>query len=84
MAEFTGRVDTGSARIYGPATQSDVADFTDGVFTRAICLNVGGALKVRRPDNTDVTLTLPSGWHPIQAIRIWTTGTSATGITVAF
>lgn len=61
------------------------ADGTDLTFmTRSIHLQVGGALAIHMSDGTAFTFPgLAAGWHPIQASRVLSTGTTATGITIA-
>lgn len=46
---------------------------------RCFSIAVGGDVKVTRFDGTEATLTLPAGICPAQVIRIWSTGTTATG-----
>ena len=64
-------------------TPSDSVDLTDG-YCSAICIAVAGDLKITDIEGNAVTLTLPVGWHPIGAQRIWATGTTATGITAGY
>lgn len=69
-------------------TPSDSADnITEGgvsYISRGISFGTAGTLKLTRPDGTAVTI--PSGAlaagiiHPICAVRIWSTGTSAADI----
>ena len=73
---------------YFPVSVSDSADnITEGgvAYTcRGISFAAAGALKVTRPDGTAVVIpdgALAAGIiHPIQAVRIWENGTTATGI----
>ncbi|MEJ2816383.1 hypothetical protein [Caulobacter sp. CCG-8] len=67
------------AEDFYPVTPDNANDLA--VFTRAICLAVGGDVKVHKLDGTAVTLTLPAGVIPIRVRRIWSIGTTATGIT---
>jgi hypothetical protein len=67
------------AEDFYPVTPDDNTDLA--VNTRAICLAVGGTVKVHKLDGTPVTLTLPAGVIPIRVRRIWSAGTTATGIT---
>lgn len=61
-------------------TADDSADLTPAP-CRAILVNVAGAVKVSYPGGISDTLTLAAGiWHPMQVSRIWSTGTTATGI----
>ena len=56
------------------------AALANGV-TRAIMVDVGGALTVQYTNGLTDTLTLAPGiWHPMYVTRINTSGTTATGI----
>ena len=56
------------------------AALANGV-TRAILVDVGGALAVQYANGLTDTITLVAGlWHPMYVTRINTTGTTATGI----
>ncbi len=51
-------------------------------FPRAIHVTTGGLVKMNVGDpSVTITLTLETGWHPISPTRIWSTTTTATGIT---
>ena len=65
-------------------TPSDAADLA--FVSRAVWLGVGGALRVTTLGGQTVTTpALAAGVpHPIRAARIWATGTTATGIMVAW
>jgi hypothetical protein len=61
---------------------------SDGVdlpfLPRAIHVSVAGLVKMHvgtQTPNVVITLTLEAGWHPISPTRIWSTTTTATGIT---
>lgn len=77
-----GSVDPGTPFAITPADGSDLA-----YVTRMITINVGGALVVNTigPDGavaeTQTTLTVPSGSYPWRISRVYSTGTTATGIT---
>ena len=61
-------------------TPADGSDLTDDI--RAVTLNVGGTLSFVAWDGaTYTTAALPAGTYPVQARRIRSTGTTATGIT---
>lgn len=68
---------------YLAANLDDANDLTNGV-CRSIIVAVGGAIKLNRPDSVTVTITVPAGVLPLYAQRIWSTGTTATGITVLY
>jgi len=56
------------------------AALANGV-TRAILVDVDGALAVQYANGLTDTITLVAGiWHPMYVTRINTTGTTATGI----
>jgi hypothetical protein len=64
-------------------TPSDTADLP-GV-TSAIYIGTAGNMQVTMGDGVVVAFTnLPVGWHPIQARRIWSTNTAASGIVAGF
>ncbi len=60
-----------------PITPADGSDISPPI--RSFSIAVGGDVKVRRRDGTDVVLTLPAGMCPATVKRIWATGTTATG-----
>lgn len=59
-------------------TPSDSADLTDAL--RMLIVGVGGDVKIT--DTRDVTgvFTLGAGNYPVRVKRIWSTGTTATGL----
>lgn len=70
--------------VYIEAAASDTVDLPNGA-CRALLIAVGGSLKVRRLDNTDITLSaVPAGLFPCVVKRVWSTGTAATGITCLY
>lgn len=71
--------DYGVAEDYFPITPNDASDLT--VAVRAVMVTVGGNLTLTRTDGTVVTLTVPAGLLPVRAVRIWSTNTTATGLT---
>lgn len=70
------------ARHVALVTPDDATDLTTA--TRGISLAAAGAVKVTTAGGE--TVTIPSGAlaaggiHPIQVVRVWATGTTATGI----
>ena len=49
--------------------------------TRALLVDVAGAVKVTYARGLTDTVTLAAGvWHPMQVTVIWSTGTTATGL----
>ena len=60
-------------------TPNDSADLTN--VTRALLVDVAGAVKVTYLDGTTDDSYLAAGvWHAMRAVRVWSTGTDATGI----
>lgn len=59
-------------------TPSDSTDLTDAL--RMLIVGVGGDVKIT--DTRDVTgvFTLEAGNYPIRVKRVWSTGTTATGL----
>lgn len=57
---------------------NDAVDLVDA--SRALLIAVAGDVKMTLAGGQTLTVTLPAGWHPIRAVRIWATGTTATGI----
>jgi hypothetical protein len=61
-------------------TASDSADLSPAP-CRAILVDVAGDVKVSYASGKSDTLTLAAGiWHPMQVSRVWSTGTTATGL----
>lgn len=60
-------------------TPSDSVDLVSN--SKAIIVAVGGALKLTTVAGNTSTITVPAGQFSIRATRIWSTGTTATGIT---
>ena len=49
--------------------------------TRYLAVGVAGTVKVDfAEEGTGITLTLPSGVHPIRVKKVYSTGTTATGL----
>ena len=66
-------------------TPSDIANLTGPGVTRGICVSVGGTLKVTYSDGTTQALTVPAGYLPIYGVvKIFATGTAATGISAVY
>jgi len=64
-----------------PVTPSDSADLT--YISRMISVTVSGVLVVTtlaQADGQTRTLTVPAGTFPVHVKRIWSTNTTATGI----
>lgn len=61
-------------------TGSDTVDLAQWP-TQGILVDTSGTLKVSYPNGTTDTMTLTAGiWHSMAVRRIWSTGTSATGL----
>ncbi|MCM3130946.1 hypothetical protein ACFQ3J_00400 [Paenibacillus provencensis] len=72
-----------------PVTPSDTLNIalpTGMSFTKGIYVAGSGNLRVIMSDGTDVTFTSIAGGmiHPISAIRVMATGTTATGIVAVY
>jgi hypothetical protein len=62
-------------------TPSDTADMPLGP-TRSIYVGVTGDLKVTMIDGTTIVISNAAvGYHPLRALRVWSTGTAATNLT---
>lgn len=72
------QTDMSPADDYFSITPSDSADLA--VMPRALAIASGGTLKVTKPNGNTDTLTVPAGVLPIRVRRVWSTGTSASGI----
>jgi len=68
-----------SADDYFPVTPDDSNDLT--IEARALVIATGGVLVVQTPAGTQRTMTVPSGVFPGRVKRVYSTGTTATGIT---
>ncbi|WP_443747231.1 spike base protein, RCAP_Rcc01079 family [Asticcacaulis solisilvae] len=67
-----------------PVTPSDNTDLANGP-CRAIWVEGAGVVKMTLAAGDVVTLTLGAGFaHPFVATRIWSTGTTATGVVVLY
>lgn len=61
-------------------TPSDSVDLTDGS-TKGVLVGVTGNVKITYETGVTDTVALAAGvWHPMAVTRIWSTGTTATGI----
>lgn len=49
--------------------------------SRGITVHTAGAVHILDVDGNEVTLTLPTGFHEILFIKVFSTGTTATGLT---
>lgn len=66
-----------------PITASDTVDITyNGTVTqsRALIITVSGTVKLTDANGVIGIVTLPAGQFSIRASRIWSTSTTATGI----
>ena len=72
----------------GPASDGDVVTHSDTVdlpeVSRSLYVGVAGNVKVTMRSGRVVTWPLIAGWHPISVSRVWSTGTTATGICAAY
>jgi hypothetical protein len=59
-------------------TASDSTDLAN--VTRALIVGVAGNVKITDPEGVTDTYALPAGTIPCRATRIWSTGTTATGL----
>jgi hypothetical protein len=60
-------------------TPSDTADLTN--VSRAIWVGTPGNLRVTMRTGAVVTFpNINNGWHPLRVSRVWSTGTTASGI----
>lgn len=71
-----------SYTVYAPITPSNT-DVLDPI-PQSFLIAQGGAIALRRPDGTSVTITVPSGYLLVQADQVKSTGTTATGITALY
>lgn len=67
------------------AVPSDTIDLATGI-TKGIWVDVSGTLKVKLASGSDITLAsvIAGTWHPMSVIRVYATGTSATGIKAGY
>lgn len=64
-------------------TPSDASDLS--FMTRGVHVGTAGDLKVTTAGGQTVVITgATAGWHPIRVSRIWSTGTTASGITAGW
>jgi len=76
-----------SAGIRNPATHAASVTPSDSVdlsnVSRWVIIGTAGALKVTTKGGDTVTMgNVPAGFLPIQVTRIWSTGTTASNLTV--
>lgn len=64
-------------------TPNDSADLAQ-VPTRGVMVATGGALHVIDGNGNEVTVTVPAGVLPISIRRVYSTGTTATGLTALY
>lgn len=61
-----------------PITPSDSVDLAQAV--RCLIVTGAGNIKVTTAAGNSVVLAVPVGYLPLQVTRVWSTGTTATGI----
>lgn len=66
-----------------PVVPNDTVDLPDGE-CRALIVTCDGALRILTPFGSDRTIQVPIGVLPIQAKRVFATGTTAQGITALY
>jgi hypothetical protein len=62
-----------------PITPNDGADLA--VTVRGLIVATAGAVKITNAAGNTVTLTLPAGQFSLGIKRVWSSGTTATGLT---
>lgn len=73
-----------------PITPNDSADIStvsvsgETRKSRALYIGTGGAIKVTTANGNDRTVTVPAGILPVQVVRVWSTGTSASNISALY
>ena len=50
----------------------------------ALYVGVGGVVRLIRPDNTEISMTVIAGVLPLRSIRVEATGTTATGLVALY
>lgn len=80
---YHGSGDLGTSPIYNNVTPADGTDLA--YISRWLIIGVAGNIKVTPPlGAAAVTIAVPAGLLPIQAARVWSTGTTATGIVALY
>jgi hypothetical protein len=75
--------DLATSPLYANVTPSDGTDLA--YISRWLIIGVAGNIKVTPPlGAAAVTIAVPAGVIPIQAARVWSTGTTATGIVALY
>jgi hypothetical protein len=60
-------------------------DSTDITVCRAIYVGGSGDIKINGADGVAVTfIGVPAGWFPCRAVRVWSTGTTATNLIAGY
>ena len=59
-------------------TPDDATDLT--TVSRAILVGTAGNIALTTLGGQTVTVAFTAGWHPVRLTRIWSTGTTAAGI----
>jgi len=68
-------------------TASDTVDEPTGVSQGIVCTGTAGNIKVTLVNNTTLTIAIATGWAGRQGWRIqrvWSTGTTATGLLLLY
>lgn len=74
---------TGIARSYD-VTPSDSVDLPNGVCA-ALSVAAAGDVKITYASGVTSTTYLQAGiWHPMDVTRVWSTGTTATGVEAGY
>lgn len=60
-------------------TQSDNTNDPNGPFA-ALWVGVAGTIKITGADGVALATTAVAGLFPVRTLRVWSTGTAATGI----
>lgn len=74
-----GKTGLDTSSDYFPVTPNDSTDLS--VEARALVITVSGDIHVQTPNGTERTCTVPAGVFPGRVKRVYSTGTTATGIT---
>lgn len=84
MPRYAGNIEQGPAQNAIAIIPADGADFTFGQ-CRSIYVGVSGDITLDTPNQTAVLIkSAPVGYHPIAAVRIRATGTTATNIVALY
>lgn len=75
LAGKYGSTDSGILFNFTPNDSADLAHVT-----RAMIVGVAGNIKITDPEGNTDTFALPAGQLVFRAQRVWSTGTTATGL----